>query len=79
MTTEGAPPVTVRSVTIKFFKLKEHEQRRVIAKLELDRPGDKDLKDYEQAINAVRRSQEEGKLQQLNDLIDEMLGEQGGD
>jgi hypothetical protein len=31
MTIEGAAPITVRSVTIKFFKLKEHEQRRVIA------------------------------------------------
>lgn len=78
MTTERALPVTVRSVTIKLFKLKEHEQRRVITKLELDRPGDKDLKDYEQAINAVRRSHEEGKLKQLNDLVDEMLAGQGG-
>lgn len=78
MTTEGAPPVTVRSVTIKLFKLREHEQRRVISKLELDRSGDRDLKDYELAINAVRRSQEDGKLQQLNDLVDEMLAGQGG-
>jgi predicted phosphodiesterase len=78
MITEGAPPVTVRSVTIKLFKLKEHEQRRVISKLELDRSGDRDLKDYELAVNAVRRSEQEGKLQRLNDLVDEMLAGQGG-
>jgi hypothetical protein len=30
------------------------------------------------AINAVRRSQEDGKLQLLNDLVDEMLAGQGG-
>lgn len=77
MTAEGAPPVTVRNVTIKLFKLKEHEQRRVIAKLELDRPGDRDLKDYELATNAVRRSHEDGKLQRLNDLVDEILAGQG--
>ncbi|KVE38055.1 metallophosphoesterase [Burkholderia sp. TSV86] len=78
MTTDGASPVTVRSVTIKFFKLKEHEQRRVIANLELDREDDRNLKDYEVAINAVRRSQENGKLQLLNDLVEEMLAGQGG-
>jgi hypothetical protein len=77
MTTEGAPPVTVRSVMIKFFKLKEHEQRRLIARLELDRAGDRDLKDYELAINAVRRSHAEGKLKQLDGLVDEILGGQG--
>lgn len=77
MATEGALPVTVRSVTIKLFKLKEHEQRRIIAKLELDRQGDKDLKDYELATNAVRRSYQEGKLQQLSDLVDEMLAGHG--
>jgi hypothetical protein len=78
MTSEGTPPVTVRSVTIKLFKLKEHEQRRVIARLKLDRPGDRDLKDYELAINAVRRSHQEGMLQRLNDLVDEMLAGRGG-
>ncbi len=78
MATNGTPPVTVRSVTIKLFKLKEHEQRRVITKLELDRPDDKDLKDYELAIAAVRRSHAEGSLQRLNDLVDEMLAGHGG-
>ncbi|WP_136621697.1 MULTISPECIES: metallophosphoesterase [Mesorhizobium] len=77
MTTEGAQPVTVRSVTIKLFKLREHEQRRVISRLQLDRSGDRDLKDYELAINAVRRSQEDGKLGQLNDLVDKILAGQG--
>jgi hypothetical protein len=78
MATAGAPPITVRSVTIKLFKLKEHEQRRIIARCELDRPGDRELKDYELAVNAVRRSQQEGTLQRFNDLIDEMLARQEG-
>lgn len=78
MSTEGPSPVTVRTVTIKLFKLAEHEQRRVITRLELDKEGDRDLKDYELAINAVRRSQEQGKLQRLNDLVDKLLAAQGG-
>lgn len=68
-----SPPPTTRSVTVKFFKLKEHEQRWVIAKLALDRTGDRDLKDYEQVINAVRRSKVEGRLEELNDLLDKKL------
>lgn len=75
--TDPPTAVTVRSVTIKLFKLKEHEQRRVIAKLELDRPGDRDLKDYEVAINAVRRSKDDGKLEQLDALIDATLAGRG--
>ena len=53
-------PVSIRSVTIKFFKLKEHEQRRLISRLKLDRPGDRDMKDYELVIAAVKRSDEQG-------------------
>lgn len=75
--TQAASPVTVRTVTMKLFKLKEHEQRRVITQLKLDRPGDRDLKDYELAINAVRRSQEEGRLFELNVLLDETLANAG--
>ena len=71
--TQTPTPVTVRSVTIKFFKLKEHEQRRVIAQMKLDRPGDRDLKDYEFVISAVRRSGEEGSLQELDALLDQTL------
>lgn len=66
-------PVTVRSVTIKIFKLKEHEQRRLISLLGLDREGDRDLRDYERAINAVRRSKAAGKLEELDKVIDETL------
>lgn len=36
MTPSAPSPPTVRSVTIKLFKLKEHEQRRVITLLDLD-------------------------------------------
>ena len=61
---EAPMPPTVRSVTVKFFKLKEHEQRRVITQMKLDRPGDRDLKDYELVINSVRRSQDEGRLEE---------------
>lgn len=75
--TQATMPVTVRSVTIKFFKLKEHTQRRVIAQMKLDRPGDRDLKDYELVINIVRRSRDEGRLQELDALIDATLVEAG--
>jgi hypothetical protein len=68
----SAPP-TIRSVTIKFFKLKEHEQRRLISRMKLDRPGDRDLKDYELVIAAVKRSDEQGFLVELDRLIDETL------
>lgn len=71
--TQASTPVTVRSVTIKIFKLKEHEQRRIISKMELDRSGDRDLRDYEVVINAVRRSRDEGSLERLNALLDEAL------
>ena len=74
---QAPTPVTLRSVTIKFFKLKEHEQRRVITQMKLDRPGDRDLKDYEFVINAARRSREEGRLQELDALLDETLAEGG--
>ena len=54
--TTSAPPPTIRSVTIKLFKLKEHEQRRVITLLNLDRPSDREMKDYELVVAAVKRS-----------------------
>lgn len=76
---ETPTTATVRSVTIKIFKLKEHEQRRVIFKMELDRPGNRDLKDYELVINAVRRSRDEGSLEKLNALLDETLAAEGRD
>lgn len=69
-TMTDAHTVTMRSVTIKLFKLKEHEQRRVIAGLKLNRPGDRDLKDYEAAAIAVRRSYDEGILEKLDEAID---------
>jgi hypothetical protein len=71
--TEDAPKVSVRSVTTKFFKLQEHEQRRVIALMKLDRPGDRELKDYEQVITAIRRSKAEGTLRKLDKILDENL------
>ncbi|MFD1987436.1 metallophosphoesterase [Mesorhizobium newzealandense] len=68
-------PPSVRSVTIKFFKLKEHEQRRLISQMKLDKSGDSELKDYELVIATVRRSQEQGILPDLDKLIDEALKE----
>lgn len=73
MTTPAPQRPTVRSVTIKLFKLKEHEQRRLISHLKLDRSGDRDLKDYEVAIAAVKRSDGEGSLPEMDRLIDQML------
>lgn len=70
----SAPPPSVRSVTIKLFKLKEHEQRRLISYMKLDRPGDRDMRDYEIAIAAVKRSEEQGVLPEMDRLIDKMLG-----
>ena len=75
--TQGPASANVRSVTIKFFKLKEHEQRRLISGMKLDRAGDRDLKDYELVINAIRRSVEERRLEELDARIDEMLAEAG--
>ena len=66
-------PASIRSVTIKFFKLKEHEQRRLISQMKLDRAGDRDMKDYELVITAVKRSDEQGLLSELDLLIDETL------
>ena len=66
-------PVTIRSVTLKFFKLKEHEQRRVIVQLELDDETDHNLKDYELAIAAVRRSEQRGRLADLNEKIESVI------
>ena len=74
---QAPTPVTLRSVTIKFFKLKEHVQRRLITRMKLDRPGDRNLKDYELVIIAARRSREEGRLQELDALLDATLAEGG--
>lgn len=70
-------PVTIRSVTMKFFRLKEHEQRRVIVQLELDDEADGDLKDYELVIAAVRRSEKQGRLTDLNEKIDAFIATHG--
>jgi hypothetical protein len=75
---EPAKPATVRSVTTKIFRLKEHEQRRLIAKLKLDETGDNELKDYEVVVAAVRRSAERGQLQTLDNEIDTILAGDGG-
>ncbi|MDB5555347.1 MAG: calcineurin-like phosphoesterase protein [Rhizobium sp.] len=73
MPTSAPPPPTVRAVTLKLFKLKEHEQRRIITLLDLDRSGDREMKDYELVVAAVKRSDEEGNLTEMNDLIDRTL------
>lgn len=73
MTTSDPPPPTVRSVTIKLFKLKEHQQRRVITLLELDRPSDREMKDYELVVAAVKRSDTLGVLSDMDHLIDRTL------
>ncbi|MBX9646727.1 MAG: metallophosphoesterase [Xanthobacteraceae bacterium] len=75
--TPPVPSVTLRTVTVKFFKLKEHEQRRLIAKMKLDRDGDRDLKDYELATTAVRRASDGGMLDVLDSAIEALLS-QGG-
>lgn len=79
MTPSNASPtsVTIRSVTLKFFKLKEHEQRRVIVQLELDEEADNALKDYELAIAAVRRSEQQGRLVELNEKIEAIIAAHG--
>jgi calcineurin-like phosphoesterase family protein len=76
MTAPG-PSATVRMVTLKLFRLREHEQRRLIAKMTLDREGDRDLRDYEIATIAVRRANEAGVLDRLDAEIDALLS-QGG-
>jgi predicted phosphodiesterase len=77
VTPSSPAPVTLRSVTLKFFKLKEHEQRRVIVQLELDDETDHDLKDYELAIAAVRRSEQRGRLAELDVKIDDVIATHG--
>ena len=72
--TTSAPPPTIRSVTVKLFKLKEHEQRRVITLLHLDRPSDREMKDYELVVAAVKRSDALGVLPEMDRLIDRTLG-----
>jgi hypothetical protein len=67
------PPPTIRHVIIKLFKLKEHEQRRVISLLNLDRPGDREMKDYELVVAAVKRSEAQGSLPEMDRLIDRTL------
>jgi hypothetical protein len=71
--TTSVPPPTVRTVTIKLFKLKEHEQRRIITLLNLDRPTDREMKDYELAVAAVQRSETLGVLSEMDRLIDRTL------
>jgi hypothetical protein len=73
------PPksVTVRSVATKIFRLREPEQRRLIAQMKLDETGDNDLKDYEVAIAAVRRAARRGDLGELNREIDAILAGEG--
>jgi hypothetical protein len=77
VTPSSSAPITIRSVTLKFFKLKEHEQRRVIVQLELDDETDHNLKDYELAIAAVRRSEQRGRLAELNEKIEAVIASHG--
>jgi len=72
---EMADQLTTRSVAIKILALSEHDQRRIITSLELDKEGDQGLLDYEFAVAAVRRASERGLLQKLNDAIDKQTGE----
>jgi hypothetical protein len=74
---EPAKPVTVRSVATKIFRLKEPEQRRLIAKMKLDETGDNELKDYEVAVAAVRRAAHRGQLGRLDREIDAILADEG--
>lgn len=74
---EPAKPVTVRRVATKMFQLKEHEQRRLIAKMELDETGDNELKDYEAAVAAIRRAAQRGELDKLDREIDAILADEG--
>jgi len=69
------PQPTTRSVAIKILALSEHDQRRIITSLELDKEGDQGLLDFEFAVAAVRRAAERGILQQLSDAIDQQTGE----
>jgi predicted phosphodiesterase len=69
----SAPQPTIRRVTIKLFKLKEHEQRRVITLLNLDRPSDREMKDYELVVAAVKRGEAQGLLPDMDSLIDRTL------
>ncbi|MGY4309746.1 hypothetical protein ACVIJ6_006989 [Bradyrhizobium sp. USDA 4369] len=73
MTTSAPLPPTIRSVTIKLFKLKEHEQRRVITLLGLDRPNDREMKDYELVVAAVKRGDALGVLSEMERLVDRTL------
>lgn len=74
---EPAKPVTVRTVATKIFRLKEPEQRRLIAKMKLDETGDNELKDYEVAVAAVRRAAQRGQLAELDREIDAILADGG--
>jgi hypothetical protein len=74
---EPAKPVTVRSVATKIFRLKEPEQRRLIAKMKLDETGDNELKDYEVAVAAVRRAAQREQLGELDREIDAILSDEG--
>ncbi|WP_421580970.1 metallophosphoesterase [Shinella sp. M31] len=67
----------LRSVAFKMFRLNEHEQRQIIVSLGLDEIGDQELKDYEFALAAVRRSAQQGKLDLLDQKIDELLAGDG--
>ncbi|MBY3321642.1 metallophosphoesterase [Rhizobium laguerreae] len=67
----------LRSVAFKMFRLNEHEQRQIIVALGLDENGDQGLKDYEFALIAVRRASQQGKLGQLDRLIDEQIAGEG--
>jgi len=73
VTAPPSPPPTIKSVTIKLFKLQEHEQRRIITLLKLDKPADRELKDYELAVAAVIRSSDSGTLDQMDVLINKTL------
>lgn len=77
MMVEPEKPVTVRSVATKIFRLREPEQRRLIAQMKLDATGDNELKDYEVAIAAVRRAEERGQLGELDREIDAILADGG--
>lgn len=65
-----APPLSIRTVALKILGLREYDQRKIITELNLHKDGDQKLLDFEFALAAVRRADERGELQRLNDAID---------
>lgn len=74
-TKAATPDEPLRSTTVvrNLLELSEHDQRRIIGELQLDKDGDQGLKRWQFVLAAVSRANAKGLLKVLNDEVGKLI------